>query len=44
MAWAESQVLALQSVKDHQEEMQDRMESDGKVEIDLEFEKQMEAW
>ena len=52
MAWGESEFLALQSlklvmqvsVKDQQEEM-DRMEYDSKVEINLEFEKQMVvAW
>ena len=51
MAWGESLVLALQSlklvmqvsVKDQQEEMEDRVESD-EVEMDLEFEKQVAAW
>ena len=51
LAWGESLVLALQSlklvmqvsVKGQQEEMEDRMESD-EVEMDLEFEKQVAAW
>ena len=48
LAWGESLVLALQSlklvmqVKDQQEEMEDRMESEG-VEIGQEFEKQVDV-